>query len=1663
MVAFRVLISGLTLGTSLSACFQLPTQSVGQVTVLDGSARSVNTQVVSEGKASATIDADSKSPQLLAAPASGNLSGSSITIQPGSLAISADILVEEAIPLSETSLFSELRLTDDVSVQNVGSGLIVRPSQGVDLAHPLTINMPIPVASGLRLQNSQNIAVFYKQFGNEGLTSGIIPGHKILLKGDGTVSFEGYFGAYWVALMNKPVTEEKIVKSEEPIVNTQRISVIETAGVVTETAIVAKALIPEVSWASSELKLEADSRTVYLKAAVKDAAPLSACKADLFQTPLDKSGLLFELGSQTQMRYVVVKPEAHTLIGRFRCQDSQGRMTSSPWSPLINIPALRIVAPPVAWAAVDLSLDQTTRVFSLLAKTVNSRSLKDCVALFKPSTAGVLPISVQTGSNLIARYEHSAPSGETFDARFQCRDEEGRLSESPWSIAITVAAKEIALPIVGGIVGPGPGGIGGSVATMSWAPTSLILNADRSVSLQAYPNSTENFQSCSAEFAQDPNASFPISIAVGVSVQKNFTPSLSSQHPLYGRIVCQMKSGSVQNSPWSEPVTVPAAGPSYCGISAPPLAIYGNRGLGAPLFYDYFQHVASTCAYEMDVFVDANVNVVIASPEQNLVCGSTNNASVADGQSFQLSCASENISSFSQKYFSIPRGNYRARLDFAANTQSPSLVLQKISCPSGDLFLRMDSGAMQSMEHLGACEFEKTGLSVSGYGTMKITNASETRFCAIDGSPSYLFSDMDSYGSCSAPPREISHYLTSGNYNLHLRSGLSADPSGMNPNRMEIWASKEAACPPNYHLLTGSSSSMTAANAFVFHDVSDGRCRYTYDWMSGPVAPFNFKIGTAPATICGTSDMPSSSGSSASWYIGCGTSPFQWGEIQANHAYFLELFVNPTDGSLSELKINDAKPDCRNSIYLQPEAERGIFLDGSRMMFQKEEYLYEYQWTPNANTGFQLVSKDGSEMKVCGLSAGSPDVVVGGSTGVYLRCENSRGQIPRPIQPVGISLNSPYKIQLDYRMASFDNPPVLKVSAVASQTPCSDEFYVTGGDFGSNLGSNNMFQQRSGCNFEFTYLSNSTYPTLQIVNSNANINCGLSQNNIANNGTYALDCGSNQSPSMFSFTSSNSYRMSITQQSGGGRIFKVEQLSPCSSGMYFDGPAATSLSPASTYLNYISNCVHQITWTPSSSSMQSFFLRSSDGTYCGAGLSGTLPSDGNFYNAICNVTDPSKLHNFSPNVTGGQTYRITFDQQRADIPPQVKMELIPTAASIYGLSFQKGSTTSNSSGSYGNLNSPDLNSSPGARSFAAKWTDSNGRLWLFGGTGRDANGTSGNLNDLWVYEPQNNTWTWKGGSQAVDSNGNVGVLNFPDSNNMPSARWGATTWIAGSTLWLLGGHGLDSIGAEGKLNDLWSYNLLNSTWTWEGGSAFKDSVGIYTGPILDPRSRVGGAAWVEGGYLWLYGGEGTQGFLSDLWKFDFTNKTWALVSGDASANLSKTANSPGGLAFPSTWNNGDVYLYGGSSFAGHQGTLWRFSAGTWQELKSNSGSSNYGILGAMNTNNAPSPREKASSWMDNQGRMWLFGGFGIDSVGATNDLADVWIYIPGDGNWMWAGGTQNSNLSSDYNNGSYMIGARRGASAWFSSSGNDAFIFGGSGYSGSGFLGDLWRIDPIGP
>jgi hypothetical protein len=125
----------------------------------------------------------------------------------------------------------------------------------------------------------------------------------------------------------------------------------------------------------------------------------------------------------------------------------------------------------------------------------------------------------------------------------------------------------------------------------------------------------------------------------------------------------------------------------------------------------------------------------------------------------------------------------------------------------------------------------------------------------------------------------------------------------------------------------------------------------------------------------------------------------------------------------------------------------------------------------------------------------------------------------------------------------------------------------------------------------------------------------------------------------------------------------------------------------------------------------------------------------------------------------------------------------------------------------------------------------------------------------------------------------------------------------------------------------------------------------------------------------------------------------------------------------------------------------------------------YGTLGVTTPGNTPGARYGAVTWTDNQGNLWLFGGYGADSTGTFGNLNDLWEYKPANGTyvfpqWTWMGGSNTYGAPGVYGTqGTRVPGARQGAVSWTDGAGN-LWLFGGAGVDGagnSGYLNDLWR------
>jgi N-acetylneuraminic acid mutarotase len=418
----------------------------------------------------------------------------------------------------------------------------------------------------------------------------------------------------------------------------------------------------------------------------------------------------------------------------------------------------------------------------------------------------------------------------------------------------------------------------------------------------------------------------------------------------------------------------------------------------------------------------------------------------------------------------------------------------------------------------------------------------------------------------------------------------------------------------------------------------------------------------------------------------------------------------------------------------------------------------------------------------------------------------------------------------------------------------------------------------------------------------------------------------------------------------------------------------------------------------------------------------------------------------------------------------------PMVGSNSAWTWVSGPNSVNQPGIYGTNGVADAGNMPGARHSFVSWADGSGDLWLFGGTGLAAGGSSGYLNDLWKFDGTN--WTWVSGSNSTNQSGVYGAKGVAAPSNVPGARYDCVSWMdVFGDLWLFGGYGYAASGSSSWLNDLWKFDGTN--WTWVSGSDSVNSPGVFgtkgvASPVNVPPARMGSISWIDSiGNMWLFGG----GERNDLWKF---NGMWTWVSGSSSSagygvygtkGVAAPGNVPGGRYGSISWidASNNLWLFGGN---GHSTTtaggllndLWKFDGVNWTWVSGSNLLEQYGVYGTMgvaDANNVPGARDDSVSWIDSSGRLWLLGGYGYtdDDKGVLNDL---WSF---DGAmWTWIGGTDSSKQYGIYGEEGVAASGNMPGTRWAPAGGKTAdgklLLFGGWGYAAGGFglLNDLWKF-----
>jgi serine/threonine protein kinase/N-acetylneuraminic acid mutarotase len=317
---------------------------------------------------------------------------------------------------------------------------------------------------------------------------------------------------------------------------------------------------------------------------------------------------------------------------------------------------------------------------------------------------------------------------------------------------------------------------------------------------------------------------------------------------------------------------------------------------------------------------------------------------------------------------------------------------------------------------------------------------------------------------------------------------------------------------------------------------------------------------------------------------------------------------------------------------------------------------------------------------------------------------------------------------------------------------------------------------------------------------------------------------------------------------------------------------------------------------------------------------------------------------------------------------------------------------------------------PGVQRFnhSMVWNTQDDQLFIFGG--RNAQG--GLLNDLWSYNPANNSWTQLTSAAAS---------NTDCSDGQPSPRMSAAmVWDnVDQEVLLYGGIGRNN----SYLGDLWAYSPAKDTWSALACSG--------NGPGARAEA---GVAW-NGSQMLLLGGLGAHGSLGDFWAYTpGSDGGWNQIS----------ANTPlGARVYPAiSWDARDkqLYVFGGLGASGQP-------LGDFYSYQPDSG---WSTITARN-NASPMARQQALCTWDSKNNIFLL----MDGwqASTTTTYSALWAYSPANNTW-WQ-------ITSLGNNGPTSVIPSRMASVMvWDNDDNRAYIYAGSSGVNKGALNDLWIITP---
>ncbi|GIQ80425.1 hypothetical protein KIPB_001224 [Kipferlia bialata] len=182
----------------------------------------------------------------------------------------------------------------------------------------------------------------------------------------------------------------------------------------------------------------------------------------------------------------------------------------------------------------------------------------------------------------------------------------------------------------------------------------------------------------------------------------------------------------------------------------------------------------------------------------------------------------------------------------------------------------------------------------------------------------------------------------------------------------------------------------------------------------------------------------------------------------------------------------------------------------------------------------------------------------------------------------------------------------------------------------------------------------------------------------------------------------------------------------------------------------------------------------------------------------------------------------------------------------------------------------------GAVAFTHTDSSSEEHVYMFGGAYYNDDGDKVTLNDLWKFtrSPAND------GVSVKDDEASWVWEQVAQSTIKPSDRKGGSVIVRGDTAYLFGGRGSDTptIDSPQYLNDLWTLDIPNATWSLVQDSSMAEQADDHTRPArryAHSATDFGDGFVVVGGRTyWEADMSKKARFFNDVWQYDVVADTW---------------------------------------------------------------------------------------------------------------------------------------------------------------------------------------------